>query len=207
VVVQQARVVAEIELCGVAAKVRFREVVIGSDHAALEDRKEVFGGVAVLPTARGDILLRAVVDLAVVGELATDADIDRRFVGHESRRAINVSDQQRAKGFGGDVGDVERANLPVTLDQCDNGFLGLHGACGAVLLLPADIGFVGFHNAVRTAQRGRVGRLHGFPNAVAHEPCGFVGDADHAGDLMGAHALLAGHKQVIDQQPLIERHL
>ena len=59
-VVQLAGVVAEIELCGVAAKVRFREVMVGADHAALEDREEVFDRIGVLEAARGDIFAGAV---------------------------------------------------------------------------------------------------------------------------------------------------
>jgi hypothetical protein len=42
---------------------------------------------------------------------------------------------------------------------------------------------------------------------VAHEPCGFVGDAEHTVDLMGAHALLTGAQQMIAQQPFIEGDL
>ena len=70
-------VIAEIELCGVAGKVRLAHVVIGADHAALKDRKEVFDRVVVLETACRDVLAGAVVDLAVSVELATDAGVDR----------------------------------------------------------------------------------------------------------------------------------
>ena len=64
-VVKGAGVVAEVELPAVAAKVGFREVVIGSDHATLEEGEEVFGGVGVLEAARGHILLDGVIDDAV----------------------------------------------------------------------------------------------------------------------------------------------
>ena len=43
-----ASVVAQIELAAVAAKVSLAHVMIGADHAALENGEEVFGGVAML---------------------------------------------------------------------------------------------------------------------------------------------------------------
>src|SRR3546814_19643184 len=57
-----AGVVTEIKFGGVAGKVRLAHVVIGADDAALEDREEVFGGVAVRKPLVADILLLAVVD-------------------------------------------------------------------------------------------------------------------------------------------------
>lgn len=40
-------------------------VVIGADHATLEDREEVFGGVGVFEALGRDILASAVIDRAV----------------------------------------------------------------------------------------------------------------------------------------------
>jgi hypothetical protein len=37
---------------------------------------------------------------------------------------------------------------------------------------------------------------------VPHEPCGFVGDAQHAVALMGAHALLAAANEMEGGKPL-----
>ena len=82
-VVQLAGVVAKVELPAVAAKVRFAHVVISADDAALEDREEVFGGVAVLEATGSDILLGAVVHDAVPSEFAAHSGVDRRFVGHQ----------------------------------------------------------------------------------------------------------------------------
>jgi hypothetical protein len=39
--------------------VSLAHVVIGADHAALEDREEVFGGVGVLEATGGDVLAGA----------------------------------------------------------------------------------------------------------------------------------------------------
>ena len=56
-----------------------------------------------------------------------------------------------------------------------------------VLLLAADIGFVGFDDLALAAERrwGSSDR-HGFADAVRHEPRGFVGDAKGALQLLGA---------------------
>ena len=56
----------------------------------------------------------------------------------------------------------------------------------AVLGLAADIGFIGFNN--RTGAAKGTGRpVHGFADAMPHEPCGLVGDAKHAVQLVGTH--------------------
>ncbi len=53
----------------VAAKVRFAHMVIRANDAALENRKEVFSGVAVLVAAKAGELLNAVIDRIVSAEL------------------------------------------------------------------------------------------------------------------------------------------
>ena len=183
-------------------------MVIGADHAALEDGEEVFSGVAVLETAGGDIFLGAVVHDAVAVKLAAHAGINDAFVGHKVRGAVNVGDDQAAQVLGVDIGNVERTDMAVTLDKGDNGLLGSGATGGTVLGLAADIGFIGFHNGVRTA-KGAIGfiNLHGLADAVAHEPSGFVGDAEHTFDLLRAHALLGRAKQVIAEQPFVKGNL
>ncbi len=195
-VAHSAGVVAKVELAAVAAKVRFAHVVIGADHAALEDREEILGGVAVLEAASGDVFAGAVIDGAVSGELAAKAGVNGRFVGHEVRGAIDVRNDQAANVLGGDVGDVETANVAFTLDQREDGLLGLHSAGGAVLLLTTDKGFIGFDDLVTAAERGVAkGAVHRLTDAVAKEPSRLVGNAEHTLHLLRAHALLgSGHE-------------
>ena len=191
VIVQLAGVVAEVELCGVAAKVRFAKVVVGANHAALEDRKEVFDRVAVLEAARSDVFAGAVVYAAVTAKFAAKAGIDRAFIGHKVGAAMHVGNDQGAQGLSVDVSNVEAADFTITLDKGDNGFLRGRLPAGAVLSLAADIGFIGFDNGlIATAKRGRIGRGHSFTNTVHHKPSGLVGDAQHTGDLMAADTLL-----------------
>jgi hypothetical protein len=142
-VVHVAGVVAQIELAAVAAKVGFAKVVIGADHAALEDREEVFGGVGVLEAARGDVFAGRVIDNRVTVKLAAHAGVNGGLVGHEVRGTVNVGHDQPAQVLGIDVGNVERAGLTVALDKGDNGLLRGRLAVGAVLSLAANIGFIG----------------------------------------------------------------
>jgi len=79
-------------------------MVIGADHAALEDREEVFGGVGVLEPASGDVLFLAVVHDAVPVDLASKADIDRA-------RAVSARDAASATVLGLDCQQTLR-NAP-----------------------------------------------------------------------------------------------
>src|SRR5690606_35793033 len=51
-------------------------------------------------------------------------------------------------------------------------------------------GVVGLDDAAARAHYGRLGRFHGLPDTVGHEPSRLVGDAQHAVELVGGHALL-----------------
>ena len=57
----------------------------------------------------------------------------------------------------------------------DSVFFRLFLIIGAILFLAADQRFVGFDNLVIAADRRRANWLHAFANAVAHEPCRFIG--------------------------------
>ena len=120
----RARVVAQVKFSAVAAKVRFAHVVIGTDHAALEDRKEIFSGVAVLEPAGGDIFTGTVVHGVVIGKFAAHTGVDRAFVGHQHRGAINVCYDQRANVLGVHVCHVERASDAVALYKSNDCLLG-----------------------------------------------------------------------------------
>jgi len=204
-IVHVAGVVAQIELGAVAAKVCFTHVVIGADHAALEDGEEIFGGVAVLEAARGDVFLGAVVHDRVTVELFAHAVIDRAFIGHEVRGAVDVGHDQSANVLGIDVGNVERTGVTVALDKGDNSLLGGRLASGAVLGLAANIGFIGFDNLVGAAEWALgSGTVHSFADTVAKEPSRLVGDAEHTLHLLRAHTLLGSGHEMRSEQPLVE---
>lgn len=62
----------------------------------------------------------------------------------------------------------------------------------------ANEGFVNFYNATKASQRAI---MHTLTDAVCQEPCGVVGDAQNAMQLVAADALLAGYHQVNGLKP------
>ena len=91
-------------------------MVIGANDAALENGKEVFGGIGMLVTAVFHIFLCAVIDGIVSAELAANAGVNRAFVGDKVRRAVNIGNDKGANGFGIDVGNVKAANMAFTFN-------------------------------------------------------------------------------------------
>ena len=181
-------------------------VVVGADQAALEHREEVLSGVGMLEAAGGDVFLGAVVHDRVTVKLAAYAGVNGGFVGHQVCAAMDVGDDQAAHVLGIDVGDMERAGAAIALDKGNHDLLGGGLAEGAVLGLAADIGFVGFDNAVRTAAKRivTVSAVHGLADAVGHEPCRLVGDAERAVKLVGAETLLAARHEAEGEKPLVQ---
>ena len=66
-----------------------------------------------------------------------------------------------------------------------------------------DHGFVGFDWAV-TAEFLEAPALHGFADAVQHEPCGLLSHVQIAGDFVATHSVLAIDYQPHGDQPLVE---
>jgi len=79
-----------------------------------KNREVIFDRVCV-PELSADIFLGAMVDRAVTAKLAPDGRIDRRIVGHDVGRAVDVGDDDRAQSFCADIGDGERTNAAVAL--------------------------------------------------------------------------------------------
>ena len=78
----RAGVVTEVEFAGVAAKVRFADMVIHADDAALEDREEVFDGVRVPPALLG-ILLAAVDNGLMLPIALARLDVRQGLIRHQ----------------------------------------------------------------------------------------------------------------------------
>ena len=87
-------------------------------------------------------------------------------------------------------------NFAAALDKREHGFLAAvaatHCALTGVLIafLAADECFVRLNSFAFAAHRSRLNFAHGFANAVRHEPCGFVSDAETAMQLVRAHPFL-----------------
>jgi len=49
--------------------------------------------------------------------------------------------------------------------------------------------------------------IHSFTDAMAKEPCGFIGDTKHTAHLRSAHTLFGSGQKLNGQQPLIQRQV
>jgi hypothetical protein len=92
-------------------------MMVGADHAALENGEEVFGGVAVSKPAHADILASRVNDAGMASELTANAGVDRAFVGHEVRSAIDIGNDQGAQSFCVHIGDMERTGVAFAANE------------------------------------------------------------------------------------------
>ena len=77
------------------------------------------------------------------------------------------------------------ANLAATLNQRDHGLLVFPATLDRHVFLAANIGSIGFNNTATGTHRGRVGVLHCMTDAMGHEPCSLVGNAQRAVQLVG----------------------
>ena len=66
--------------------------------------------------------------------------------------------------------------------------------------LAADVGLIDFNLSVHFAEEPVV-RLHGQPDTMEHEPSGFLGNAEIAGQFVGADPVLAVHQHPHGRQP------
>ena len=111
-----------------------------------------------------------------------------------------------------DAGADSAVPVPaVALEQSDDGNFARHagpldGASLAGLVhvsrFTADEGLIDFDFAAKRATRVVV--LHGQPNAMEHEPRGFLRDADGAGDFMATDAVPAVGDEPDGWEPLVQ---
>ena len=172
--------------------------------------------------APADVFAGRVLDGFVAGELLAGLGVEAAFVGVEDRSCGRRCGRgSRARCALVACSTWNDADVAAALDKGDDGRLRCAalrltcrgGPCAAVtgsgVLALADNRF---RRLRRSCLRRRCGPdaavvLHGLADAVRHEPSGLVGDAEHAVQLVGGHALLARCQQVRRQQPLVERDL
>src|SRR5687767_2476544 len=68
----------------------------------------------------------------------------------------------------------------------------------------AVIGFIGLHDLASSAKRRGFVIAHSFTDTMRHEPSGFVCHAEHAVQLVGAHALLGSGHEMKGANPLVQ---
>lgn len=185
-------IVSEVKLPDVASQVSLTDVLVDAGQTALEDRKVVLNGVGVDVAA--NVLVGPVVN-GVMLELTADAIVHRCTVGMHNGIPGDLLGHDRAQGLAADFVDVERADLPIAFDQREDFHLVIRATSRPLVFAEfvPPIGFVYLDNLARSTELlGEDGVFHGFADAVSHEPSGFVGNVQHAMNLMAGMPLLGG---------------
>lgn len=204
-------VVTELKLGNVQRHVFGTDLVIGADHAALNQRPKTFNRVGVNST--DNVLVFAVVNHFV-----------RKRSGQIDVTGPRVRSQEAdlvGNGFPNELGYARAINtfqdasddFALALDCADNADLAGAAAAPAtaalipvfVFVLPTDVGFVHFDD---TAEFIGPMFAEASADAVAHVERGFIrAEAHDALNLQCADALLAGQHHVNDPEPIPERFI
>jgi hypothetical protein len=184
---------------------------VGSLDRALEERPEVLHAVGVdLPL---DVLLGVVDD--AVDVFGAEVGVGLEGVSEHLGARLDVLPHLGSHGLLPDVGDDLRLDLAVPVlavafQEPHDGHLAHATSAGdldrALALvhepgLAADESLVHFDLARHLVERACLDRE---TDAVGHEPGGLLRDAEIAGDLVGADAVLAVHDEPQGGQPLFQ---
>jgi hypothetical protein len=204
-----ALVVAEYLLVQIAEQVKRFHAHVGSFESAFEQAPEVLHPVGMdAPVHVSDRVVNHLVFVlwldAVIGEHRISVEVGAfRDVLADLRLNIHLASGRN--DFGPDF---------TTALQCSpHGLLSLWASAADFPLpvgqvhvdcLAANVGFVRLDFASIAAKFAERFVLHGEPDAVHHEPCGLLSDADSAGDLVGTDAILAIGNHPNGSKPLVE---
>lgn len=200
-----AVVVPELKFSDVQRQIFTADLVIGTDHAALEDAPKAFNRVRM--HGADNVVAAALADDPMrIG--AIEEAIAGMFVGREQADLVRhglVNEGVQRLGVG--VVNHPQHDVALAADRANHGGLaGANAARTAIALvamlvrrLAAYIGFINLNNAAKLIEIHFDQRR---ANAMAHIPSGFVGaETEMAMDLPRAHSLLAGEHQVNDLKP------
>lgn len=191
-------------------KVVFGDVVERPNDATLEQGEGAFHGVrgdGLSSVKFDDVLLLTVVD-AAMRELVLKPLVALQLISIDRGALLDVFQNRLAETLvvhsGHNHGTL--APLAAALHERQNGgFIIPTRLVSAAALLAAHVRFVNLHGALEQVFERAF--IHGIPDAVAHEPRGFVGDSKHPVDLMGAYRLLAGAHDKHAHQPSADLHM
>ncbi len=149
----------------------------------------------------------------VLREVLANLGVVGSFVGHKAGFSVKVLNDNRSKGAGLEVVNNHAPRLPGgAVDQGQN--LVLVVIAPALLLairldgtVMADEGFIDLNSTTIATKRGQIVGTHRLADTVAHEPCGFQGDAQGTVKLVRADALLAGRDQIDRLHPDMHLHV
>lgn len=179
---------------------------IGSVQAALQETPVVLHCVGMHVAVH---VFDRVIDYFVL-VVSSESLIGKQLITEYCRASFHVLANRLLEFVAAPTIDMQSADTSVAFDQPEYYFL-VHAASavnplGALALvhvarLAAYHAFVYFH-FVR--QLAALVILHSQPDAMEHEPCGFLSDLDRAGKLPRANPVLAVGEQPHSSQPLIQ---
>ena len=180
---------------------------IGSVDTALQQAPEVFEAVGM--DAPVDVFDGVVNNpVRVVGRQTL---VGKQRVSVERRARFDMLFDFRLQDSFLAAGNNGSANASAALQDAHDGGL-IFGSCASDAALAnaqvhiagfaADESLIGFDFAAQLATKGII--LHGKPDAMQHEPCGFLSHLHIAGDFVGTDAILAIGDEPSGNQPFIE---
>ena len=183
---------------------------VGSGDAPLEETPEILKAIGM--DAPVDILDGVIHNLVRV--VAGEPTVGEKRIGVERGTRFHMLANLILQHAFLPVGDDNGANLAAALKQSHNGgFVFAASTSDATGLdaqvhiagLTADESLVGFHFAITiTAQLHKGAGLHGIADAVEHEPCGLLSDAQSAGHFAGTNSVLCAGDDPDGGQPFLK---
>src|SRR5258708_21593937 len=139
--------------------------------------------------------------------------IGQKSIGVDRTPGLDVSANLRLHMVFPPSGNHVCANLSATFQNPDDWSFVLASGCGnpAMVLLAvhvprraSDKGFIHFHFAPMPTKFQNRAILHCEPDAMEHEPCGLLSDAECAGHFVGTDAVLAVGNHPHSDEPFVE---
>ena len=175
-------------------------VMVDTVNAALEQRPKTFNRVR-MNKASYIFALAMLYDVMLVA--MGEANVALPIIGNESRALLDVPADVRLKLNRVCPSDLLGDHSAVALGYSRNdGFL-RGGSANKAFVLPANIGFVGFHCTGEGMLVHGIG-TDGVTNPVKHEPSGFLSHANIPMKLKGRNAVLVSRNEVNSHEPLLE---
>lgn len=209
-VIVLALVIPERLLVQIAEQMEGFDADVGSFQAALEQRPEILDPIRVHIAT--NILFGMIHELVDV--IRIEASIGRQLIGEHFRSRFDVRAHFRLQCVALAIGDMLHADLAsLAIKQTHDQFFPRAASASDLLRFfvlvheareSTDESLVGFNRPASTEFRERTA-LHRKPNAMEHEPCGFLTDFQISREFARTDSVLAIADQPDSGQPLSQR--
>lgn len=190
----------------VAEQMEWFDADISTVQAALKQRPEVFHSVSVYVAIR---VFDGVVNHGVL-IVRFQPVVGKQFIGEDRRASLNVLANVLLKFLLAPIVYNHRANVSATLQHSHHKSLVFPASASDNALtlrfvhIPSFAADEGFVDLDFMAQFAALLPLLGKPDAVQHEPRGFLGDSEGAVDLATAYSVLSVLEHPHSRKPFIE---